>query len=273
MRAIVTSFHRIAKYCLPVALALAVTASAAWAQSAPPNAGAQFGAAAAAATMTPPSLFDFLTPGGLQNLAKYCSVTPADLAGQWQQSFMCGVRVSDIAIAIYTGLLVLVLAGVVLVGVIQYAHSTRSARQQLRAYVLVEAAVRSGGHDEYPEFEVTIRNFGQTPAYEVERWLEIWPAETASDVALPQHRRHVETSDAALGPGGSFALVKRHEAAWEPDQLAAFNTGKMALYVYGEISYRDAFGQRRHTRIRAMYALENFAAGTLTICAKGNESI
>ncbi|HUZ71929.1 MAG TPA: hypothetical protein VMU87_02990 [Stellaceae bacterium] len=274
MHAIAASFRRIARCCLPVVLALTFAAAASLAQPALEGESAQPTATLAApvAAVTSPSLFDFLTPAGLAHVATYCAVAPAGPANEWLHGFMCGVRVTDIAIAIYAGLLVLVIAGLVLVGVIQYTHFARSARQRLRAYVLVETASRSGAHDYYPEFEITLRNFGQTPAYDVEHWIEIWPAEAKPEVALPRHRRTVETSDAALGPGGRFALVKRHEAAWEPEQLAAFNSGTAALHVYGEIRYRDAFRKRRYTRIRAIYALDNFAAGALTIGAKGNES-
>ena len=219
-----------------------------------------------------PSFFDFLSPGGLATVARYCAVEPPDKASRWMHDFMCNVRVTDVAIATYAGLLVLVIVGLVLVVIIQYDHAARTAHQQLRAYVLVEAAFRSGSHDNHPEFQVTIKNFGQTPAQDVEHWLEVWAAPKESDAALPRHRRLIQVTDAALGPGASFALVRRYDTAWEPDRLAAFMAGDIAIYVYGEIRYRDVFRKRRQTRFRAMYALDNFATGALTICAKGNQS-
>jgi hypothetical protein len=222
---------------------------------------------------TSPSFSDFLTSSGLANIAKYCSVEAPDKSNQWLHGFICGTRVSDVAIGVYLGLLVVVLVGLVLLGVMQYDMLGRTARQQLRAYLLVETAARAGEHDDNPEFQIVIKNFGQTPAYHVRTWIAVRPGERGSQVGLPgPDPGTLETSDAALGPAGSFELAKRYDRDWDEVGLEDFASGRLALYVYGEVSYRDAFRKRRYTRFRAMYAVEHFRSGGLSIAARGNES-
>jgi hypothetical protein len=51
-----------------------------------------------------------------------------------------------------------------------------------------------------------------------------------------------------LGPGSErykweYALTPLTE-----DQIAKMHAGTHALYVYGEIRYRDVFGKKRHTK-------------------------
>ena len=222
---------------------------------------------------TSPSFFEFLTSSGLTNVAKYCAVDTPDKANQWLHGFICSVRVTDVAIGVYMGLLVLVIAGLVLVGVIQYDQVSRATRQQLRAYLLVESAARLGEHSDHPEFQVVVKNFGQTPAYGVRTWISVVPGERGGQVSLPgPERGMVEASDAALGPGGTFELGKRYEIDWDPAKYDEFLGGRVAMYVYGEVSYRDAFRKRRSTRFRAMYHAEHFRTGGLSIAARGNES-
>jgi hypothetical protein len=222
---------------------------------------------------TSPSFFSFLSSSGLVSVAKYCAVDTPDKANQWLHGFICSVRVTDVAIGVYMGLLVLVVAGLVLIGVIQYELFSRSARQQLRAYLLVESAARLGEHTDHPEFLVVVRNFGQTPAYGVRTWISVTPAERGGYAPLPGPEQGlVEASDAALGPGGTFELAKRYEVDWDPEKFEEFLSGRTTMYVYGEVSYRDAFRRRRYTRFRAMYGAEHFRTGGLSIAARGNES-
>ena len=50
--------------------------------------------------------------------------------------------------------------------------------------------------------------------------------------------------------------------------------GTAILYIYGEVTYRDAYGNDQFTRYRLMYGGESEIAEdmTLAICAKGNEA-
>ncbi|HZT51631.1 MAG TPA: hypothetical protein VFA22_06855 [Stellaceae bacterium] len=221
---------------------------------------------------TSPSFFDFLSSGGLTNIAKYCAIDMPDKPNQWLHGFICSVRVTDVAIGFYTGLLVIVLVGLVLVGVVQYELFSRTARQQLRSYLLVESAARAGEHDENPEFQIVIKNFGQTPAYRVRTWIAVRPGERTQAGLPGPEAGTIDASDAALGPGGSIALGKQFEGGWDEAGLEDFLSGRIVLFVYGEVTYRDAFNRRRYTRFRAMYGAEHFRGGGLSIAARGNES-
>jgi len=220
-----------------------------------------------------PSFFDFLSSSGLASVARYCSVDMPDKPNQWLHGFICGTQVTDVAIGVYLGLLVIVIVGLVLVGVLQYDLLSRTTRQQLRAYLLIDTAVRLGEHDDHPEFQVVIKNFGQTPAYRVRSWISVRPGDREGQGALPGPQpATAETSDAALAPGGSFSLARRFDKDWDEAGYEDFMSGSLALYLYGEVTYRDAFRRRHYTRFRAMYAAEHFRTGGVSIAARGNES-
>jgi hypothetical protein len=127
-----------------------------------------------------------------------------------------------------------------------------TAKRQLRAYVVVKAGrlenVAAGGR---PKAVVTIKNFGQTPAYNSRQssvmgfdrfppMLEP-PAESPADRALPDH---------PLGPGGEMYANASMQRALQQVQIDDIPRGEFALSVVGKILYVDAFGHEQTTRYR-----------------------
>lgn len=58
-------------------------------------------------------------------------------------------------------------------------------------------------------------------------------------------------------------------------QTAGLRAGTAAIYVYGEISYRDAFGKERLTKYRLMHHMTGGAIGVstnLSFTHEGNEA-
>jgi hypothetical protein len=60
-----------------------------------------------------------------------------------------------------------------------------------------------------------------------------------------------------------------------PQQIADLRAGTGAVYVYGEITYVDAFGQKWLTKYRLMHHRDGGAIGVstdLSFCEEGNEA-
>jgi len=126
----------------------------------------------------------------------------------------------------------------------------RTAERQLRAYVLPTAAhFERFAVGDVPVADVTIKNSGQTPAYDLTVWArvgtdvfpiskeatETWPVDHSDDLA-PR----------VLGPGSEMHAVPRFGMPLNQETVDALRKGLMALYVQGEVTYRDAFN-RPHT--------------------------
>jgi hypothetical protein len=146
---------------------------------------------------------------------------------------------------------------------------------QLRAYVSITAASIQGFQQNgHIRLNVRIENRGHTPAYElthdggftlreadVSRFKgDLWPPE-----------RNMLLSKATLPPGvirHAFTDVSR---PLSPDAKAAIREGTLGLFAYGEIRYRDVFGNSHISTYRLMYG--GYAPVTddqLTICEEGN---
>jgi hypothetical protein len=160
-----------------------------------------------------------------------------------------------------------------LVGTLFVLMST--ARRQLRAYVLISSAqIHDFGIEHPPRVEVIIKNSGQTPAFDLLSWggmiIEKFPLNI--ELALPPP--DIKQSQTAQGPGDSSShsiTAGRPLTKIETDVVIA---GGMAIYVFGEIKYKDIFKTERSTRFRMMYGGGGGAApdGALTFCEEGNDA-
>jgi len=73
----------------------------------------------------------------LTRIADWCARPRADRGEEWLRRFACDARGTDIAVAAFSFLLVVVTVGLVVVGVVQWWLTRDSARRQLRAYVFI----------------------------------------------------------------------------------------------------------------------------------------
>jgi hypothetical protein len=128
----------------------------------------------------------------------------------------------------------------------------RTARRQLRAYVNVVHGIANpqiavGGT---PRFEVVIHNFGQTPAHHVSSWIQMqvgtatFVGDLPSGSAVPGH--------SVIAPTGEFVLWAVRPEVWTKDEVEGMTNGRLAVHVYGEITYRDIFKKERYTRFRLL---------------------
>ena len=146
--------------------------------------------------------------------------------------------------------------------------AAENAQRQLRAYVFEELVVLPGevpaGHT--PSFELTVRNFGNTPAENV----VICVARTlaaSNNPTLPPLQRTDRGSVFSLAQSATRPLTIRSEVLPEGG-AEAIGSGK-DLYIYGDILYTDVFGKRCVIELRYRW---RFGTGVLELCGAGNKA-
>jgi hypothetical protein len=230
----------------------------------------------------------------LRKAATYCTTDSANKQDKWLQDFICDIKITDVVIAVFSVLLVGVTIGLVFVGYIQARRMRVTARQQLRAYMFVDnitignvttpLAWEVGGGYAPTGAEIThpalgpvcrmvIKNTGQTPAHRVVNWGEIVLREfpLQGRLKLSAHPLFItKTSIPTEGISSKNLVMGKPLLA---DDVGDLKRGQKAIYVFGYIKYRDAFGRRRRTNYQFMYG--SFTGGigintAMTICEKGN---
>lgn len=131
-----------------------------------------------------------------------------------------------------------------------------TARRQLRAYIFPhELIVTDVELGKQPSANMVVRNTGLTPATEVVAWCGVWlgnfPLVTELVRATPDFMR--TASRRSVGPGGSFTINHACNAPLTAQHIQMLQNGTAAIFVWGEITYLDAFGQERRTGFRSYY--------------------
>ena len=125
-----------------------------------------------------------------------------------------------------------------------------TARRQLRAYVFItQTEVNGVASTTQPVSQLVIRNTGQTPAHDVMVYgnmiFDEFPLKKDLPVLVFSDPQLTKEN---LGPGSErykweYALTPLNE-----EQITKMHAGTHALYVYGEIRYRDVFRKKRFTK-------------------------
>jgi hypothetical protein len=133
--------------------------------------------------------------------------------------------------------------------------SRDTENRQLRAYVNISTiefkAFRLG---EPISAEFKIRNFGQTPAYNVRHWASIWVQPYPFPGHVPFAPDNGSHPSAPLSPSDDVKGVAIYDpVAGKPtilNQAAIdqFKSGTLAAYIVGTIAYDDVFGSHHVTR-------------------------
>jgi len=157
----------------------------------------------------------------------------------------------------------------------QVAVTRLGAERQLRAYLsVVKAVAYDFNNQNQPNFEVIIKNQGQTPAYEVRLYSRLnWTTDAPEDVA-------VEFSEPATKIGtvsGSSERAYTSASAgfrWPPGLYERIMIKKAVMVYSGVIVYRDAFRKRRFTTFMTYLNVDNIAddIAILTLASRGNNS-
>jgi hypothetical protein len=126
------------------------------------------------------------------------------------------------------------------------------AERQLRAYIFSDHA-KVESFDTTPVVTVTFKNSGKTPAYNV-----IIRARYDTAVYPLEKKPEWPTGDSGaskghIGPGVLLSYVGQPSDELTASQWAAIRCRAEALYIYGELTYDDAFGKPRFTKFCFMY--------------------
>ena len=124
-----------------------------------------------------------------------------------------------------------------------------TSRKQLRAYVsLTQTTTVDSSDNRFIEVSVQATNAGQTPAHDVDQWIDIgiWP--------LPLQKRWTHgtvmqtNSRLSLGPGGVTRLGPVRVDIQDSKILDDLKNG--VLVAWGEIIYKDIFDDRHFSRFK-----------------------
>jgi len=147
-----------------------------------------------------------------------------------------------------------------------------SAERQLRAYVHPVTALRFRDEAGVLVIKLQIKNAGETPAYECSHFMVEgvhvgFPAPAEAFRNTPPAK-----GDSPIAPGESvdFFITATELTTGLVEQIAA---KKAAIYLFGEITYRDAFQtQRRATKFRLMCVGDLIRTGRFAPCDDGNDA-
>jgi hypothetical protein len=115
-----------------------------------------------------------------------------------------------------------------------------TAQRQLRAYVMADIGDIRLRENHALETMIYLKNFGQTPAYDVKSWVDM---RVGNPNNPPFAQRLPFEQITMIGPGSKFIIGpdRISISAEVPNQI---KNGTKVIFVWGETSYRDAFGHR-----------------------------
>jgi hypothetical protein len=161
--------------------------------------------------------------------------------------------------------------------IIQLFIMRNTAKRQLRAYVGISGISGQPQGAETIEVTIKFKNFGQTPAYNLKSFIDDRVARHPLNEKLKDASYGKDSSKVAVFPQTEYIV---HRTVHTNLRLLKEDFGK-ALFIYGEVIYEDAFGNRRWTRYRS-YLQERgnplpvvmFVANEVlfTIDSEGNEA-
>jgi hypothetical protein len=147
-----------------------------------------------------------------------------------------------------TGIATVILAIITAVLVYVASVQNKTTRAQLRAYVFAtDARVKTLPEREEPSIVVAFTNTGQTPAYK----LTISGGKKVAEypLTIDLTTEDVSIRAGALGAGLPFHITLNDLLLTE-NERQEMSGGKMAIYVFGRVEYKDAFCCRRWTTYR-----------------------
>jgi len=158
----------------------------------------------------------------------------------------------------------------------------KSSARQLRAYVVPDMSAIVNVADPIPAHgliptdaritcpgwgpvvHLQIKNTGQTPAMKVENWGAICFSEYPLTTILPPKNPNLRPIHSILGSGIPSTKNFFFGPRLTDQQIADLRAGTGAIYVHGEIRYKDIFGKDHLTRYRAMHHVMGGAIGVST---------
>src|SRR5262249_51414739 len=130
----------------------------------------------------------------------------------------------------------------------------RTTRRQLRAYIQVDTNPNNAiavDPTQIATLPVSIKNSGQTPAYDVEINGRILTYDYPLIGELPAFSKSHYGGRIVIQPGQVFGSRVAADRLWSDEDISRFRmSDNSRLFAYGLITYRDTFGKTRRTRFR-----------------------
>ncbi len=148
-----------------------------------------------------------------------------------------------------------------------------TSRKQLRARVFVASATRVGprGPTSFAA-EVTIKNFGKIPAYDC-TYLAAMILRPNPNTEFPALHKKGDEPMLVLPPDAEVKMPLVLQAGtFQHTQDVNVGSGSWAVYIYGEIQYRDGFARGRTSKFCMKCCGFDYASGRFSFCEKGNEA-
>ena len=154
----------------------------------------------------------------------------------------------------------------------------RFSKQQLRAYLCVSSGQISFTDSTF-RFQVFIKNCGQTPAHEVRSWGTAESAVHPLPSPLKRPAPDLVRGSGIIPPDGEHQTASAAISITEIE-AGVYHDPSKALYVYGECSYRDIFGDYHTLEYRLIFGgpagvvkklVEGGARGLLSMDMDGNK--
>lgn len=149
-----------------------------------------------------------------------------------------------------------------------------TAKRQLRAYVSIDRAWIEFPEPGVPRVTVVIKNAGQTPAHNLHHWIHQWIETYPLRVKLPEPPEGFVMSASLLGTGATHNMqITSPQPIIKSPFFEQIGTPDATIYVYGEVTYRDVFGQKHFLKYRLMHGGPHKSPpGILSPCEEGNEA-
>lgn len=221
----------------------------------------------------PPPLvaLKLLTTTGRHEISAYCARYPKGDSQDWTHRYICDVKITDAYLAWFNGLLVLVTGGLMIVGFLTIRKMRDTEERQLRAYVFAEIEKSQRSANGVWQFGVVYRNSGQTPAYDFSAWLQAdvfdEPAPEEKFVMQPGNEPY---SVAPLPPGQAVTSQGTFDVLMA--EYGEIRVGRKGFYVFGELTFIDAFRTKRTVRFRFVNN-QHVGPGLLLYAPRGNEEV
>jgi hypothetical protein len=147
--------------------------------------------------------------------------------------------------------------------------SEETARRQLRAYMGIEKyTISNVSPDMKTCVDLTVRNYGQTPAYDVDFLVAQEIGNPNSILAdLPQREERL-----VIDPGATFTATCLAEHSLTQAQFDGIKANIAPVIVYGVIKYRDAFGGRQRREFRLQHGGRYVGTSRMILSKKGNKA-
>jgi hypothetical protein len=204
-------------------------------QQAPKSIQKNQGAAANQYEPGPFVLIRIFVPNGLEKISKYCNSYSEKEKKNWPQSYFCDLRITDVWIAIFSGLLVFVTLGL---GWIGYQQRSDSKIVQ-RAYISINPAGINTNTFGQLIGHVVFENGGHLPADDFHWRIKI--NSTGKGDWVPQRLTSADLEGDAVLPVG--AKWKMGSGACDPMPKERWEY----VFVWGRVEYTDGFQKRRFT--------------------------